>query len=76
MFVQFLDATTSHSSLIPCSQATLACSSLVAATTGWEVLRGGGLGVGRAGARWLSRGASSGIHVGLGGRAGGGSWRW
>lgn len=62
-----------YSSLIPCSHATLACSSLLV-SSGWEILRGIGLGTGLK--------SSSGMHpslrYGFGGSAGGGScwWRW
>lgn len=55
----------SHSSLMPCSQATLACSSLVAAIMGCEILRGIGRGAGGGGADWACRGSSSGMHPSL-----------
>lgn len=56
---------TLHSSLTPCPHATLACSSLVAAIMGWEILRGMGRGAdGCGGADWVFR-SSSGIHPSL-----------
>lgn len=53
----------SYSSPMPCSHATLACSSLVAAIMGCEILRGMGRGAGGGGAAdWLIRESSSGMQ--------------
>lgn len=57
-----------YSSLIPCSHATLACSSLLV-SSGWEILRGIGLGTGLK----SSSGMQPSLRYGLGGSAGGGS---